>query len=651
MRESSQRSAIPRRWRGAAWSILIGAAVALAALILPRVVVPLRQSLAGLDTAAYDWMFNHRGSEPLLSDIVIVQIDKNAIENLAERGISYPFPRDAQARVLEHLKAAGARVVGVDILFNSERNPAGDQALTRVLRDCSNVILAADFTSSGGADAQQSSSGEDFPASIFRESALGFGPVDIPQDDTDGWVRRFALTLPHISLADITTNQQEYPQFAVCVAAVYRGIPLTRLAGDLQKRRFGKDFIPRSDDFWEAFAPGKSARICFPGRPGRICPLIPYDQVLDAPPGAAGFLKLKNMVEGKVVLIGSTEESEHDSFYTPLQERDDPKRPGVEVQASIVHTLLARHYYATVSEGERRLAVLLAALLTAFVTLILRPWRGAIASVVIGLLFLWLDVSLFGGRVFLRPVAVLGAIGVTYVGETLFLYLVEDARGRELRRHFGRYVGPRVMEKVLEAGHVALSGENRHVAIMFTDLQGFTSISESLAPAEAVDILNAYLSQMVDCIFRHEGTLDKIMGDGIMAYFGAPNSLENPEFAATQCAIEMQLMMRQWRENSAARGMPPLRKRIGIHSGDVIVGEVGSANQVGYTIIGDAVNVAARLEPMNKELGTEILISETVQARLPGTIAVTFRDEVPVRGRKEPIRVYSVEVSQADGTH
>jgi adenylate cyclase len=285
--------------------------------------------------------------------------------------------------------------------------------------------------------------------------------------------------------------------------------------------------------------------------------------------------------------------------------------------------------------------------LTVVITLIRRPYRAALPVLILLGGTAWGDVLLFNHRWVMRPTEIALGVAAAYVLETIFLYVTEEARAKRIHQHFGRYVGPRVLDKVLDSDHVVLGGEMRHVSIMFTDVQGFTSLSEKMAPADAVNVLNLYLTKMVDCIFKYEGTLDKIMGDGIMAYFGAPAPLKNPELQSVLCAIEMQQVMEEWRADVEKSNLPPLKKRIGIHCGEVIVGEVGSANQVGYTIIGDAVNVAARLEPLNKDRGTDILISEQVRACLPDEIAVTHEGEVPIRGRKEAIHAYSVQVPAA----
>ena len=634
-------------------------------------IIPFQESIAGLDRSFYDWLFDHRGSEPSIPEVVIVQIDKNAIGNMMDLPgrFSYPFPRSVQAQVLRNLKAAGARVVGLDIVFNSLRDPRpdgspgeDDASFAAALKECGNVVLASDFSatsaiqSGSGASVDQSSSAQDFPAPLFRDAALAYAPVDIPEDE-DGWSRRFVPTFDHLSATDASGASQRYAQFAVRLAGAYRGIGEADLLRQLGSMSFDGYTIPPSADDWTWYQPGKSVRICFAGPPKQSCQFFEFDQAYSAVPPVRGsdnadsgaFDRLKQVVDGKIALVGTTEESEHDNFYTPLREAQDSKRPGVEIQANIIHTLLSHHYYSTVSESDRKGLLWLLVAFTAFVTFSLRPQRAFLVVLPGMALCAWGAVDLFNHRVFVRPTEILIAVSTAYLAETVYLYVTEEARAKSARLHFGRYVGPKVLAKVLDSKHVDLGGEMRTVTVMFVDIVGFTTLSEMLPPPVVVNVLNMYLARMVDCIFKHEGTLDKILGDGLMAYFGAPAPAENAELDATLCAIEMQQIAHTWQPEIEGYSIPPFRIRVGVHSGEAIVGEVGSANQVGYTLIGDTVNVAARLEAMNKDFHTEVLISESVQERLPVSILVDDKGQVPIRGRKEALRVFSVTVPDSGG--
>ncbi|NUQ74455.1 MAG: HAMP domain-containing protein [Polyangiaceae bacterium] len=223
-----------------------------------------------------------------------------------------------------------------------------------------------------------------------------------------------------------------------------------------------------------------------------------------------------------------------------------------------------------------------------------------------------------------------------------------------IRATFGRYLGRDVAKALLaEADPSRLSGEEREVVVLFSDLQSYSTLSEHLSPRQVVELLNAYLDAMTDVIEAEHGVYLEFLGDGFLAVFGAPNELPNKEEAAVRCAVEMRRRLmalndawektdvsKLWRE----RGIPKIVARVGLHSGTVVAGNVGSRNQVRYTVIGDTVNVAARLEALNKELGSEILISHEVIEKLPPDLAqkAASRGEHHIKGRDQPVRVYAI---------
>jgi adenylate cyclase len=204
-------------------------------------------------------------------------------------------------------------------------------------------------------------------------------------------------------------------------------------------------------------------------------------------------------------------------------------------------------------------------------------------------------------------------------------------------------VGPSVMQELLrEDKPPVLGGEMRSISLLFSDLQGFTTISETMPAPQLVGMLNEYFDVMLSIIDKYGGTLDKLMGDGIMAYFGAPRPYPDHAQRAVACALEMQEAMEKFREEEREKGLPPLFMRIGLHSGEAVVGLIGMKGRQNYSVTGDVVNVAARLEGLNKEFGTQVLMSEdTCKAADPPEPTV-FRGETSVKGRVRPIPVYSI---------
>jgi adenylate cyclase len=417
--------------------------------------------------------------------------------------------------------------------------------------------------------------------------------------------------------------------------------------------------LHRSDS--QALHDRASVNICFASYPGvTSCRIISLGEVLIPDPLVQSTLR--DIFRNKIVLIGRWQVADLDFKSTPLLRRvhnsfaseESDRRFGVEIHAHIIHTLLPNpvdadhgvpgppHVYREFDENRLNALVWMCGLLTALLVARFRPILALMpvaGILVIVLSMVWFSFQHF---VFLRPVEIGIAIIFAYVPESVYFYGVENRRASLARSTFQRYVGPRVMERVLDTNFKPGTVEQRHLTIMFTDVQGFTSISEKMPPQQVVDTFNRYLNDMVEILDKHGGTLDKIMGDGIMAYFNAPLPLDRHEQKAVECALEMQAAMRSWRELSENLGLPPLKVRIGINCGDVVFGEVGAKRQLGYTVIGDAVNAAARLEPLNKQFGTEILISEEVREALDDTIETEYVGKLDIRGREEGIRAYSV---------
>jgi adenylate cyclase len=221
--------------------------------------------------------------------------------------------------------------------------------------------------------------------------------------------------------------------------------------------------------------------------------------------------------------------------------------------------------------------------------------------------------------------------------------MVGGLREREkIRETLGRYVGPSV-STVLLSGDVELGGEERVVTVLFSDVRGFTTLAESLEPPEVVRVLNAYFERMVDAVFEHGGMLDKFMGDGLMAVFGAPADLPDHALAAAQCALDMVARLRSVNEALEAQGRSALKIGIGLHTGPVIMGNIGSTKRTEYTAIGDTVNVASRLEARTKDLGADILMSEATAAQIAGRLPTRRIGEIQVKGKQQSLVVHALE--------
>jgi adenylate cyclase len=208
------------------------------------------------------------------------------------------------------------------------------------------------------------------------------------------------------------------------------------------------------------------------------------------------------------------------------------------------------------------------------------------------------------------------------------------------RERLTRYFSPQVATRLDERGDLGGTGESREVTLLFADLRDFTALAERLAPERVVELLNAYHERMVNAVFAHGGTLDKYLGDGLLAYFGAPVAQPDHAERAVRCALAMQAALARLNDERARRGEPGLRMGIGVHTGRAIVGDVGAARRREYTVIGDAVNVAARIEQLTKVHGAGIVVSDETRRQVGGAIHFAAAPDALVRGRTEPVRTW-----------
>ncbi len=347
-------------------------------------------------------------------------------------------------------------------------------------------------------------------------------------------------------------------------------------------------------------------------------------------------------LRGKVIFIGASGAGLFEARANPF----GPAEPGVLIHATVADNLLQGDFLRRASAAGNVAALFTTTLLAAAAVAMLAS-ASAAAAAGLGLLasYLALAAALFGaGQLWLEAAAPTLGIVLTFTGGFAVNYVTEGRQKRQIREMFSKYVAPEYVAQIAEdPSRLHLEGRRAELSILFSDIRGFTSISERMTPSEVVGFLNDYLSGMAEIVKQSGGTLDKFIGDAVMAFWGEPVPIADHAIRACDCALAMQAAMQRITERFVREGKPPLRIGIGINTADVVVGNIGSLeHKLDYTVIGDGVNLASRLEGQNKDFGTTVIISEFTLERLDGRFDVRPLGEVKVKGKEKAVGIYEL---------
>ena len=354
------------------------------------------------------------------------------------------------------------------------------------------------------------------------------------------------------------------------------------------------------------------------------------------------------MFKDKIVLIGSTSEILHDTISTPFTQGFLEQMPGVEVHAATLDTVINGIEYTKASDSTNVLMVVLLGLISTVTFTFLNPIIGILVGLGISLIYAVVNIMLFlNQRLWLDLIAPIGVILIVFAGIYSYRFFVEEKEKRRVRGVFKRYMSPLLVEEALKDPSKVPSLDictKKFVTVLFSDIAGFTTMSEKFPPEEVKRILDEYLTAMTEIVFTNNGILDKYIGDAVMAVYGNINSVDSADdaFRCVKTAIEMQEKMKELRQKWVAEGSVAMQIRIGIHSGEALVGNFGSPLKMDYTVIGDTVNTAARLEGLNKDFSSTLMISQSTYELVNTSIDVRSLGPAPIKGKSEAIHVYEV---------
>ncbi len=577
-------------------------------------------------------------------EVVVITVDQPDLDFFKKQGVSWPWPRQVYAPIIEFCQRGKARAVIFDVLYTeaSVYGTDDDPRLAQAMAAAGRVVLPLFLTR------------EKTGQSPLAKEALAKAGLAITGAPPPGLTKYRGMTLPIpplLNAAAALGNVECGPD----PDGIYRRLPLV---GTFQGR-----FLPllAFAAFTHFQAPGgwrfdtgglvrgefrvpldRQGRLLLKFRgPSRSHRRLSAANVIQSEVrlqhGKTPFYKPEDLA-GKWVLVGFTAPGLLDMKPSPLA----PVYPGVELHATLLDNLLRGDFLRSAPFWVLWLwALVLAVAVTLTVFFASRLWATLAALAL--LLGLQVGLSLLAFRIswWVDPVGPGAALGLAFALAAAYSYATEGRQKQAIRRMFAQYMSEKVIAHLMaHPERLKLGGERRRVTLFFSDLAGFTSLSERLTPEEVVSLLNDYLSRMTDIILAEEGTVDKFEGDAIMAFWGAPLPQEDQALRACRTALEQQAALLELNRIFREKHLPPLAMRIGLHTGEAVVGNLGSQNRFDYTVIGDTVNLAARLEGLNKFYGTFILVSETTAGECGDAVEFQELDRVAVKGRETPVVVY-----------
>jgi len=622
----------------ASWPVFLAiAAVSAAAVLVAWWARP--GFLAAMELKAADAMFMARGGRPAPAEVVIVAVDEKSVNELGR----WPWTRTRTASLVSRLSKA--RTVAVDMVFSEPQDALSDAALAKAFSSSGNVVLGyffrADTSAAPDAGALQGLLSSRLSVLVEREAGQAPWP-SFPSVETNTPLIGGSAA----GLGAFNTLPREdgiYREMGLVYGFgpdAYPSLPLEAL-----RHYLGEDAFVRLATYGvDALSLGSldvpvdetGALILNFYGPSASFKTYPAADVISGRVPPEEF-------SGKLVFVGVTEKAVYDIRPTPL----DALFPGVELHATAAANILTGDF--VMRDGR---VILFDVLMTAAAALVLGGLLAWARRTVAGLLFLAsvlvatvaAEFALFTlFDILPSPVYPVLSASLCYVSGEAYRNLVAEKKSRYLKRAFSSYVSPELVSEILEnPGALKLGGEKREVSVLFSDIRGFTGISEKFTPEELVEFLNRYLSPMTGIILEEKGMVDKFIGDAIMAVFNAPVEVSGHAGRACIAALRMTGALASFNARWEGTGYPAVEMGVGVNTGEAVVGNMGAELKLNYTAIGDTVNLASRLESMNKVYGTSIIVSGAVKEAAGEGFLFRELDFVRVRGKESPVALYEL---------
>ncbi len=581
--------------------------------------------------------------------IIFIEVDQDSLDHFEKDNIKFPWPRDIYNTIIKYASAGGAKAIIIDILFN---NPSSygqnvDNRFAKAMRGAGSVYMASAFMNGdnateafaidpkfgvdleGSAPAAIEKDVSSLPLSSFLDVVQGIGSVTLTPDD-DGVYRRIE---PMILFGD-------YLVPAIFLAPLVNGASTARYANDILT--VGEYAIPVNDNgrMWinyqgprgsykrySAAAVISSAAMLKNGD----TPLLPQGRFKNA-----------------YVIIGYTAPGLYDPKPTPLS----AVSPGMEAHAAALDTVLNKNFLRTepawITYG---LAFIGAAFVAGVMVLIASSIVATVAVLAVVAALFFISGEAFQNGIWINLVTLETSAAMALIGSAVYRFQFEGKKKRYIKRAMQYYISPHLVEQILaDPKKLKLGGEKRMITVFFSDLVGFTTLSERMEPTALVSLMNKYTTLMANTITSKSGTVDKYIGDAVMAFWGAPLEVEHHAANACLTALESSEKLMFFNQGIKSLGLPRLDMRIGLNTGEAVVGNMGSDERFDYTAVGDTVNLASRLEGLNSYYGTRILVSEATWLEAKSHVFGRKIDFLTVRGKNIPINVYEIMAAKGDET-
>ena len=620
--------------------IVIGVVASIAGYLLYKNATPVIQQV---DLRLKDVRFRLRGAVKTSAPVTIVAIDGRSVKEIGR----WPWSREVTARLISAMKSYGARVVALDIVFSEPQGRRQDQALAAAIRRSGQTIEGYYFTN----ELQNSD-----PEGVEQLSASRIKVLRVDEGVTSVKITEFTAVDTNIPVIGAAASGFGFFNQTPDPDGLYRKAPLLLLFDGILYPSLSLEALGRYYDreIMVNIAPFGVRdvaidRMRIPVNENGALPLNYYGPAGTFDTFSAADVLLKRIppssLKGRLVFVGATETGIADVRATPF----DPLLPGVEIHATVAANAFDGRFLTRDSRTfafEIVFILLVPVLFALLLAAVPNTLSGLALFTATGGGYCFINYLLFSRFNYDTSIIFpLVPLVLTYAGSEAYRNLVTEKKGRYLKRAFSSYVSADLVNEIIkDPDRLKLGGEKREVTLLFSDIRGFTTLSEALPPEDLVKLLNRYLSPMTSIVLEQRGTLDKYIGDAVMAIYNAPLYVEGHAVRACRSAVFMMRKLKELNEEFARQGMPQIDIGIGIHTGEAVVGNMGADIRFDYTAIGDNVNLASRLEGLNKYYGTHILVSGITRNMAGKEFNFREIDLVRVKGKEQPVALFELRV-------